>query len=1113
MKCKKCGYENDEKNIYCENCGAELKLKIEEEKRVVSILFADLKGFTSLSEKLSPEEVKEIMDKIFSRMTEIIENNRGYIDKYIGDCIMALFGAPVSYGDDAERAVKAAYEMQEKIKEFNKEITEITKGVNLSLRIGINTGEVVTGYIGKKREGDYTAMGDAVNIAERIEEICEPGKIWVSENTYNFAKRIFEFIELPKVKLKGKKEEIKIYEVKGYKKIEKYDEIFLENIFINREKEMEIIKEKYNEAKEKSVFLFLTGDIGIGKTRFLKEFEKIIKDECKIYWIYPDPSSFSILKGFSGFLKRFYPLREFMKEDEIKREAGEYLDFALFPDKVNIKFEKEEEIKNILCYAFSLFLEFLCKKNFCVFIVENAHLLDNFSIGLIKYLSETIKDIPFLFILSVRTSYYENFKDFKNFFEIKLEPLSYEEMRKFIKSALNVEELDEEIYLKIYQNTFGNPLYTVNILPFLKKELSLFKIPSIFLEFGRAVLDKLEEEEKNLLAILACLGEKFDIELISYIKEEKKIKLHQKIRKLISAGIIEQEEDDKIYRFKSPRYREIILESLLKRTRENLHNFVAEKIESNESLREKFCSLIAYNYEKANKKEKSIFYYKIAFQKSIKNFLYEEGINYLKKIIELSEDEKEKENAKIEMGKYLSITGKIKESEEILMDLWENKKNINALIEYLKIIGGYKGEYKKVIEIIEKEIEIEKLDYKNKCEILYLLGEAYHVLRKLEEAEKYYFKVLNILKEHDPFKATVLNALGGIYYYKEEIDKAIYHYKEALKENEKHDVKDKIILNFLNLGYAYYKIGKYDEGLEYQKRALSLAESIKSKHYIGIIYQNIGYYYFAKGETPKAIEYFKKAIDIFTIFQKKKNIALIYNYMRTIYIKQCLYEEALDITDKSIQIAKELHLPNEMANALYGKSRVYLFMGNTEKAKELNEESLKISQENNIKDMQIVCLINFGDIFLTIQPEKSFEFYKKSLEILEDVNIPFLKFRALIGLCKLYLILNEINKSLEYFEKAKEINRDLKSKDIEGEIYVIESLFKKNENEKKDLLIKGIEIAQEIKNYRLLLRALYFLSLIDKNFENRFEVLLNQFLKDLKNIELEKFLQALKFIE
>ncbi|MEO0253584.1 MAG: hypothetical protein ABIM13_05915, partial [candidate division WOR-3 bacterium] len=85
--------------------------------------------------------------------------------------------------------------------------------------------------------------------------------------------------------------------------------------------------------------------------------------------------------------------------------------------------------------------------------------------------------------------------------------------------------------------------------------------------------------------------------------------------------------------------------------------------------------------------------------------------------------------------------------------------------------------------------------------------------------------------------------------------------------------------------------------------------------------------------------------------------------------------------------------------------------------------------------------------------------------------------------------------------------------DIEGEIYVIESLFKKNENEKKDLLIKGIEIAQEIKNYRLLLRALYFLSLIDKNFENRFEVLLNQFLKDLKNIELEKFLQVLKFIE
>lgn len=1090
----------------------DLSLKFEEEKKVATILFADLKGYTDLSEKLSPEEIKELMDKIFLKFTEIIESNGGYVDKYIGDCIMALFGAPIAYGDDAERAIKAALEMQEKIKEFNKEIFEIIKGAKLSLRIGINTGEVVTGYIGKKREGDYTAMGDAVNIAERIEKVCEPGKVWVSASTYDLAKRTFEFKELSEFSLKGKKEKIKLYEVKGYKKIKEYEEIFFQNIFVNREKEMEMMLQKYNEAKEKSVFVFLVGDIGVGKTKFLKEFEKNIKEEHAVYWIYPDPSSFSLLKGFSGFLEKFYPLKEFMKEDEIKREAGEYLDFALFPDKFNIRFEKEEEFKNILSYAFSLFIEFLCQERFNIFIVENAHLLDKTSMEILNYLSKNVKNIPLLFIVSIRSSYYENFKDFKNFSEIKLEPFSYEKTKEFVKNALNLKEFEEEICLKIYQYTLGNPLYIINILPLLQKELSLFKVP-ISLDFARITIDRLNEEEKKLLAILSCLGERFDMELISYLKEERKIKLHQIIKKLVSIGMLEEEEGKEIYYFKSPRYREIILDSFLRRTKEKLHNFVAEKLESQEEFREKFSPLIAYNYEKANKIEKSLFYYKIALEKSLKNFLYEEAVNYFKKVIELSTCEKEKNELKMKMSKCLLQMGKIKESEEILLELWKSKKDINALIEYLKIMGGYKGEYKKIIEIVEKEIEIEKLEEEYKSEILYLLGESYHILRNLEKAEELYFKVLNILKTESPFRAIILNALGGIYYYKEEIDKAIYYYKEALKENEKHGLKAETIPILINIGNAFYKIGKYDEGLKYQKSVLSLAELINDKRYIGLAYQNIGYYYLAKGEFKEAIEYFKKAVNIFTIFQKKKNIALIYNYMIKIYLKQCFYKEALKVSDEYLKIVEELVLPNEIANALYSKSRVYLFLGMIEKAKELCEESLKISQENNLKEMEIACFLNLGDIFLIYKPEESIDYYRKSFKILENFNIPLLKIRVLLGLCKLHILLNEKEKANEYFESVKEIQGLLKSKDIEGEIHIIESILEDNEKEKKNLLIKSIEIAQEIKNYRLLLRALYFLSLIDKNFENKFKVLLNQFTKDLKEIEFEKFLQVLKFIE
>ena len=1089
----------------------DVNFKILEEKRIVTILFADLKGFTFFSEKLSPEEVKEIMDKIFLEMTEIVERNGGYVDKYIGDSIMALFGAKESYGDDAERCIHSALEMQKKIDEFNKEIEEIIKDIKLSLRIGINTGEVVTGFVGKKREGDFTVFGDAVNIAKRIEEVCEPGKVWVSENTYNLTKRTFDFKEIPETPLKGKTEKIKIYEVERYKKLEEKEEIFFEEIFINREKEIEILMEKYNEAKEKSIFISLHGDIGVGKTKILKEFEKRIKDKCSIYRIYPDPLSLSFLKGFSDFLKKFYPIKEFMSENknELEIEAGEYLDFALFPDKFNFKLGKEEEIKNTIFYAFSIFIEFLSNKKFSVFIIENGHLLDKTSFELLKYLSETVKN-PLLFILSIRTPYYEeNLQNLKKFFEIKLEPFEYEDTKEFVKKVLNLKEIDEEIFSKIYENTFGNPLNIVNILNFIKKDLSLIKISKGFLDFARATIDRLEEDEKKLLAILACLGERFDVELISALIEEKRIKLYQKLKKLLSIGILEEEENKETYRFKSNIYREIILNGLLKRTKENLHNFISEKIEKNHALKDKYPLLIAINYEKANKKEKSKLYYKIVVDKSLKNLLYEEAIEYLNKIIELSGDEKEIENAKIEMAKCLIKIGNILKSEEILINLWKEKKNISALINYIEILNYFKGEYGKSIEIIEKEVEVEKLPEEDKASIFLSLGESYYFLKDLEKSKEYHFKALNLSSYNPILRATILNNLGAIYSYGKEPEKAIYYYKEALKENEKYDNKEVIFTNLFNIANIYYRIGEYDKGLEYTKKALSIANVLKNKLFIGFSYQQIGYYFLIKGKYPQALGHYKKAIEIFNIFQKKPEIVTCYRFMISIYLKQCLWEEVEKASDEYLKIAEELSSPYEVSNGYFYKSMIHFYKGDFEKAKELNEKAFKIAKEKNFIDMEIICLINFGHIFLFLSPEKSYEYYKKSLELLTELNIPILKARVFLGLSKLYFILNEKDKSIEYLEKTKEIQNFLKIQTFEGEILILQSLL---EN-KKEYLIKGIQIAEETKNYRLLLRCLYFLSLIDKTFEDRFKSLLNYFTKDLKDINIENFLKVLKFIE
>lgn len=489
--------------------------------------------------------------------------------------------------------------------------------------------------------------------------------------------------------------------------------------------------------------------------------------------------------------------------------------------------------------------------------------------------------------------------------------------------------------------------------------------------------------------------------------------------------------------------------------------------------------------------------------------MYEEAIKYLNKIIELSDDEEEIENAQLEMAKCLTKIGNISKSEEILMNLWKEKKNISALIDYIEILNYFKGEYGKSIEIIEKEVEIEKLPEEDKARIFLSLGESYYFLRDLEKSKEYHLKSLNLSSYNPILKATILNNLGVISSYGKEPEKAIYYYKEALKENEKYDNKEKIFANLLNIAIVYNRIGEYEKGIEYLKKALSIANVLKNKLFIGFSYQQIGYYFLIKGKYPQALGYYKKAIEIFNIFQKKPEIATVYRLMISIYLKQCLFEEAEKILNEYLKIAEELSSPYEISNAYFYKSTIHIIKGDFERAKELNEKSFKIAEEKNFMDVKIMCLINFGNIYLILSPEKSYEYYKKSLELLEEINIPILKARAFLELSKLYFIFNEKDKSIEYLEKTKEIQNFLKAEVFEGEILILKSLL---EN-KKDYLIKGIKIAEETKNYRLLLRCLYFLSLQDKAFEYKFKSLLNHFLQNLKEINIENFLRVLKFIE
>jgi adenylate cyclase len=183
---------------------------MESKDLTATILFTDIIGFTRLSEKMSPRDINLMLNQFFSRMTDIIFKYDGMIDKFIGDCLMAVFGAPMEKKKDPERAIQAAKEMRQELKKMI-ENEGLEKEFNV--RIGINTGNVVAGNIGSPNRMEYTVIGDAVNIASRLESIAKPNQILIGDETYKFVKRKFKINKIGLKKVKGKSEEIMVYEV------------------------------------------------------------------------------------------------------------------------------------------------------------------------------------------------------------------------------------------------------------------------------------------------------------------------------------------------------------------------------------------------------------------------------------------------------------------------------------------------------------------------------------------------------------------------------------------------------------------------------------------------------------------------------------------------------------------------------------------------------------------------------------------------------------------------------------------------------------------------------------------------------------------------------------
>ncbi len=340
MKCPKCGFANPDGAKFCNKCGSKMNLvcpgcrsvnptgskfcnecglnlsepeterridytqpesytpkhladrilttrsSIEGERKIVTVMFADLANSTAMFENLDPEAVHEIMDGCFRILMDEIHRYEGTINQFQGDGLMALFGAPIALEDHAQRACHAGMAAQKALIPYGEKLGK-EYGVEFKVRIGLNSGPVVVGSIGDDLRMDYTAQGDTANLAARMESSAEPGSVLVSDNTYRLAREFFEFVPLGVFQVKGKQEPVQAYRLIRPTEVEtRIAAAAVKGLtrFVGRSREIEALQEAFEKVQSgEGQVVGIVGEAGVGKSRVLLEFRSLLPKGS--YWL------------------------------------------------------------------------------------------------------------------------------------------------------------------------------------------------------------------------------------------------------------------------------------------------------------------------------------------------------------------------------------------------------------------------------------------------------------------------------------------------------------------------------------------------------------------------------------------------------------------------------------------------------------------------------------------------------------------------------------------------------------------------------------------------------------------------------------------------------------
>ncbi len=936
MKCPKCQFENPEGAKFCIECGHKFGegLAIEGERKQVTVLFSDLSGYTAMSERLDPEEVKNMMSRIFGKIAQVVVKYDGSIEKFIGDAVVAFFGVPKAHEDDPVRAIRAAKEIHEIIDAISHQF-ETRIGKPLSMHTGINTGLVVTGEV-TMGKGTLGVTGDAVNVASRLSGLAKPGEILVGEDTYRQAEGLFNFAPLTPVSVKGKAEPIKACRVISPKeeptKTHRLSGLRAE--LIGRKVEMSQLKEAAQKLLEgKGAIFYITGDAGTGKSRLVEEFKATL-DLNRIQW--REGHSYAYASNIPYFplmdlLSRAWQIEDGDSQERLKQKIEAGITNLIGDGKDVISFIgslysiKYPEIENIspeywkmkLHESIQAIMSALTRRAPAVICFEDLHWTDPSSVELLRTILLKF-NYPALF-LCVSRPQFSLFTSQKLsgigkfYYEMRLQDLSPTEAQGMVESLLKTETIPAELRNFILRKAEGNPFYLEEVINslietetlsekdntwILTRPLTDTDIPSTIQGVISARLDRLEKETKRILQEASVIGRVFLYEILKRITELKE-QIDRSLHGLERLDLIRTRtlDPDLEYIFKHALTQEVVYNGLLKKERQVIHEKVANVME--ELFRERlpeFYETLAYHYKQGQSYLKAVDYLMKAGEKCYERYTIEESHQYYKEAFDILSNK----------------TDRSKEEDNLLVDL---------LIQWSSVYG-VRADLGRLEDLLKRHEAFVRLSGDDARLGMFLawLGWTLNQREKYLDSYRYLSQAFEIGERINNSKIIGYSSCWltqtcsnlGLF------DEAMANGRRAQEISEMLP-SEKILfrLTFLGMAMTYYYRGEKKKTAEYGRILLDYGEKHADVRATGAGHLVLGWGFQVAGDNDRSIECFKKTIQV--------SSDPIYSYFGKIllglsYVSAGKFHEAESVCEDVIKFTEEFghEFMGSAAQALMG---------------------------------------------------------------------------------------------------------------------------------------------------------------------------------------------------